>query len=82
MLMINPKNLMIFTLSLITFEVGFIAIMVFIVYLSSFTSEIIKSVHWSVFLVFILLLTGIIALSYVQQNPKNIRTRFIIKSIV
>lgn len=86
LIMINPRNMMVFTLSslrssgLLTFEVGFIAVMVFIIYLSSFTNEILLQVHWSIVLVLALVLCGIMALSYVQQSPKNLRTRFILKS--
>lgn len=65
---------------LLTFEIGFITILVFIVYLSSFTNEILVGVHWSVLLVLSLLLVGITVLSYFQQIAQALRTRFILKS--
>lgn len=54
--------------------------MAFIIYLSSFTNEILLQVHWAVVLVLALVLAGIVALSFVQQSPRNLRTRFILKS--
>ena len=54
--------------------------MAFIIYLSSFTNEILQQVHWAIVLALALVLVGIVVLSFVQQSPRNLRTRFILKS--
>ena len=84
---INPRGLMVFTLSksglsgLLTFETAFVTIFVFIVDVTAFAQDMFSNLNWSATLICFVLLFLVKVISFFQQSPKSLRTRFILKGM-